>query len=144
MSNPPPPPSPRPLRIYLSAVTVFIICSLLDESQRKVILFWQLCSRCYTFKCWPKLAAKSKQKEASSDVKTRKKKKLCPSAWPVRNTALSSTVRFVLSTCWALFSPISWQEVRSCHVPIMEQRYCSWRLGSPVGGSRRVGHLPQQ
>lgn len=66
-------PSSCPLRIYPNAITVFIICSPLDESQWKAVLFWQLCSHCYTFKCWPKLAAKSRQKEASSNVKARKK-----------------------------------------------------------------------
>lgn len=32
---------------------------------------------------------------------------------------------FFLSTCCALLSLISWQEVGSHHVPIREQRYCS-------------------
>lgn len=32
---------------------------------------------------------------------------------------------FFLSTCCALLSLISWQEVGSRHVPIREQRYCS-------------------
>lgn len=45
--------------------------------------------------------------------------------WPVKNTALRSIAHFVLSTFCALLSLISWQEVRSRHVPIREQRYSS-------------------
>lgn len=51
---------------------------------------------------------------------------------------------FFLSTCCALLSLISWQQVESRHVPIREWRYCSEVFSSDFRKSALIamGHLP--